>query len=122
MKIPIIPKINSIHFGCKWLGVCFLLGGVIPFIIWLLFRIFLWGLCVIEGILLAGFIIVFIIEMQQDFGKIPYCERHLKKTIPFDTKTQYSVIQISTCAGEKIAGFRSINDGPFTEVMLVRTD
>lgn len=120
MKKIVIPKINSIHFGGKWIGLALLVGGVIPLVIWLLFHIFLWELCVIGGIILLGFIIVFAIEMHQDFGKIPYYQRHLKKTIPFDPKTQYAVIKTSVCTGEKVAGFRSMTDGHFTEVMLVR--
>ena len=122
MKKPAIPKINSIHFGAKWIGVSFLIGGVIPLIIWLLFHIFLWGFCVIGGIILLGFVIVFAIEMHQDFGKIPYHERHLKEAIPFDSQKQYAVIRCSICTGEKVAGFKSIEDGHFTEVMLIRTD
>lgn len=122
MKKLSIPKINSIHFGARWIGVGFLLGGVIPLIIWLLFHIFLWELCVIGGIIIVGFVIVFAIEMHQDFGKIPYYERHLKETIPFDPQKQYAVIRSSICTGEKVAGFKSIEDGHFTEVMLVRTD
>ena len=66
MKKLAIPKINSIHFGAKWIGGSFLIGGVIPLIIWLLFHIFLWGFCVIGGIILLGFVIVFAIEMHQD--------------------------------------------------------
>lgn len=121
MKKPVIPKINSIHFGGKWLGIGILIGGVIPLIIWLLFHIFFWVLCVIGGIIIAGFIVVFAIEMHQDFGKIPFYQRHLKETIPFDSQKQYAVIRSSVCTGEKVAGFKSIEDGSFTEVMLIRT-
>lgn len=56
------------------------------------------------------------------FGKIPYYERHLKETIPFDPQKQYAVIRSSICTGEKVAGFKSIEDGHFIEVMLIRTD
>ena len=56
------------------------------------------------------------------FGKIPYYERHLKETIQFDSQKQYAVIRSSICTGEKVAGFKSIEDGHFTEVMLIRTD
>lgn len=122
MKKLVIPKINSIHFGGKWIGISFLLGGILPFIIWLLFHIFLWEFCVIGGIILLGFVIVFTVEMHQDFAEIPYYERHLKETIPFDPQQQYAVIRSSICTGEKVAGFKSIADGHFTEVMLVRTE
>lgn len=122
MKKRDIPKINSIHFGGIWIGIGVLIGAVIPFVIWLLFHVFLWGLCVIGGMILAGFVIVFAIEMHQDFGKVPYYERHLAETIPFDPQKQYPVIRSSICTGEKVAGFKSIADGYFTEVMLIKTD
>lgn len=122
MKRFIIPKINTIHYGGKWIGIGVLLGGLIPLLIWLVFHIFLWELCVIGGIILVGFCIVFAIEMRQDFGKIPYYERHLKETIPFNPQKQYAVIRSSICTGEKVAGFINIDDGHFTEVMLIQTD
>lgn len=122
MKRLVTTKINSIHFGGRWIGIVFLLGGIIPFFIWLLFHIFLWELCVLGGIIVVGFIIMFGIEMHQDFWKIPYYERHLKETIPFNPQKQYAVIRSSICTGEKVAGFKSIEDGHFTEVMLIRTD
>ena len=89
---------------------------------WLLSGVFLWGLCIAGGVILAAFTVVFAVEMHQDFGKIPYYERHLKETIPFDPQKQYAVIRSSVCTGEKIAGFKNIDDGHFTEVMLIRTD
>lgn len=122
MKKIVIPKINTIHFGLKWIGAAFLIGGVIPLIIWLLFHIFIWELCVIGGFISAGFFIVFAIEMHQDFEKTLYYEKHLKDTIPFDSQKQYAVIRCSICTGEKVAGFINIDDGHFTEVMLIRTD
>ena len=118
----VIHKINSIHFGGKWIGLGLLISGIIPLSIWLLFHIFLWELCVIGGVILVGFFIVFAVEMHQDFAKVPYYERHLKETIPFDPKKQYAVIRSSICTGEKVAGFKNIEDGHFTEVMLIRTD
>ena len=60
--------------------------------------------------------------MHQDFGKTLYYEKHLKDTIPFDSQKQYAVIRCSICTGEKVAGFINIDDGHFTEVMLIRTD
>lgn len=49
-------------------------------------------------------------------------ERDLKETIPFDPQKQYAVIRSSICTGEKVAGFKNIEDGHFTEVMLIRTE
>lgn len=117
-----ISKINSIHFGGIWIGIGLLTGAIIPFIIWLVFHILLWWLCVVGGIILVVFGIIFTIEMHQDFGKIPYYERHLKETIPFDPQKQYAVIMSSICTGEKVAGFKNIENGHFTEVMLINTD
>lgn len=121
MKKLTIPKVNSIHFGGKWIGIGLLIGGVIPLLVWLVFHIFLWELCVSGGIILLIFGIVFAIEMHQDFGKISYYEQHLKETIPFDPQKQYAVIRSSICTGEKVAGFKNIEDGHFTEVMLIKT-
>lgn len=49
-------------------------------------------------------------------------KRDLKETIPFDPQKQYAVIRSSICTGEKVAGFKNIEDGHFTEVMLIRTE
>lgn len=43
-----------------------------------------------------------------------------KNIIPFDPEKQYAVIRSSICTGEKVAGFKSLEDGHFTEVMLIR--
>lgn len=120
MKKLEIPKINSIHFGGTWIAIACLTGILLPAVAWLFFHVFLWGLCVIGGVILLGFIIVFLIEMQQDFGKVPYYERHLKETIPFDPETQYAVIRSSICTGEQVAGFRDKKTGSFKEVMLIQ--
>ena len=53
-------------------------------------------------------------------NKIPYYERHLKETIPYDPQKQYAVIRASICTGEKVAGFKNYEDAHFTEVMLIR--
>ncbi|MBO5451109.1 MAG: aspartate dehydrogenase [Lachnospiraceae bacterium] len=41
--------------------------------------------------------------------------------MPFNPQKQYAVIRSSICTGEKVAGFKNIEDGHFTEVMLIRT-
>ena len=43
-----------------------------------------------------------------------------KNLIPFDPDKQYAVIRSSVCTGEKVAGFKNIEDGHFTEVMLIK--
>ena len=117
-----IPKINSIHFGAAWIGISLAVGLLLPAVIWIITGVFYWGLSIIGGIILSGFIIVFIIEMHQDFGKEPYYQRYLDKDIPFDPDKQIAVIKCSICTGEQVAGFKSKEDGHFTEVMLIRED
>ena len=92
---------------------------VIPGIVWLLFRYFMWWMIVIGMLILAAFFIVFMIEMRQDNSKIPYYERTLRDKIPFDPEKQYAVIRSSICTGEKIAGFKNYGDAHFVEVMLI---
>ena len=115
-----IPKINSIHFGAAWIGISLGVGLLLPAVIWLLTGVFYWGCSILGGILLFGFIIVFCIEMKQDFGKKPYYEQYLNDDIPFDPDKQTAVIRCSICTGEQVAGFKSKENGHFTEVMLIR--
>ena len=115
-----IPKINSIHFGAAWIGISLGVGLLLPAVIWLITGVFYWGCSVLGGILLFGFIIVFCIEMKQDFGKKPYYEQYLSDDIPFDPDKQTAVIRCSICTGEQVAGFKSRENGHFTEVMLIR--
>lgn len=115
-----IKKINSIHFGAAWIVISLVVGLLLPAVIWIITDVFYWGLTVIGGIILLGFIIVFSIEMKQDFGKKPYYETYLSEDIPFDPDKQIAVIKCSICTGEQVAGFKSKEDGHFTEVMLIR--
>ncbi|SEK64890.1 hypothetical protein [Ruminococcus albus] len=117
-----IPKINSLDFGAKWIAVSLVIGLLLPAVIRIITGVFCWGLCIIGGIILLGFIIVFSIEMHQDFGKTPYYESYLSEDIPFDPDKQTAVVRCSICTGEQIAGFKNKEDGHFTEVMLIRDD
>ena len=54
------------------------------------------------------------------FCKKPNYEQDLSADIPFDSEKQIAVIKCSICTGEKVAGFKSKEDGHFTEVMLIR--
>ena len=38
----------------------------------------------------------------------------------YDRENQKPVICSSICTGEKVAGFRDVNTGKFTEIMLIR--
>lgn len=115
-----IPKINSIHFGAVWIGISLLIGVLLPAVIWIATDVYYWGLSIIGGIILLGFIIVFCMEMKQDSGKKPYYEQYLSEDIPFDSDKQIAVIKCSICTGEQVAGFKNKEDGHFTEVMLIR--
>ena len=115
-----IPKINSVHFGATWIGISLVVGLLLPAVIWLFTDTFYWGFSVIGGIILLGFIIVFSIEMKQDFGKKPYYEQYLSEDIPFDPDKQIAVVKCSICTGEQVAGFKNKEDGKFIEVMLLR--
>ena len=115
-----MPKINSVHFGAKWIGSALVIGVLLPAVIWILTDVFYWGFSVIGGILLFGFIIVFCIEMKQDSVRKPYYEQYLGEDIPFDPDKQIAVIKCSICNGEQVAGFKSKENGHFTEVMLIR--
>ena len=117
-----MPKINSIHFGAAWIAISLVVGILTPFVIWLVTDVFHWGLSIIGGIILLGFIIVFSIEMHQDHGKKPYYERYLSEDIPFDPDKQIAVIKCSICTGEQVAGFKNKEDGHFTEVMVISDD
>ena len=122
MSLKKIPKINTISYGGKWIGIGLVFAAVIPGVIWLIFRVFLWWICAAGIVILVAFFVVFSIEMWQDNRKIPYYERTLKEKIPYDPEKQYAVMRVSICTGEKVAGFKNYNDSHFTEVMLIRDD
>ena len=46
----------------------------------------------------------------------------IKPAIPFDPSTQVPVIKSSVCTGEKVAGFKDIRSGRFTDVALIRSE
>ena len=114
-----IPKINSVHFGGKWISAGVVTGIVIPLIL----RLIAGRLCrlpiLIGAIILLTFLALLAAEMHQDFGKIPYYLKVLKEQIPFDPEKQDVVIRCSVCTNEKIAGFRDRQDGHFTAVMVI---
>lgn len=45
-----------------------------------------------------------------------------RKTKSYDLENEKPAIRASICTGEKVAGFRDLRTGGFTEVMLVRND
>ena len=46
--------------------------------------------------------------------------RRKVKKCPYDRETLRPVIRSSICTGEQVAGFRNIQTGKFSEVMLIR--
>ena len=115
-----MPKINSIHFGAAWIAISLVIGLLLPGVIYIFSNVFYWGLSLIGGIVLLGFIIAFIIEMRQDSGKKPYYERYLSEDIPFDPEKQIAVIKSSICTGEQVAGFKDKRSGKFEEIALIK--
>lgn len=109
-------KINSIHFGLPGIGLSLLVGLVIPLIVRLFTGVFPWPLSVAGGAGLVSF--VFAIGMHQDnSGK-----KNLSETVPYDPERQIPVLKCSICTGERIAGFKDIESGHITEVMVIRSD
>ena len=48
--------------------------------------------------------------------------RKKQEAPPYPPAVQRPVIRASICTGERTAGFRNLQTGKFTEVMLVRTE
>ena len=115
-----LPKIYSIAFGGIWISIGLLIGLVFPLVIWLIKKVVLWPLVITGGIILLAFFIVLMIELKQDFGRMPNYEQGLAVKIPFDPNKQCAVIRCSICTGEKVAGFKNLEDGSITEVMLIK--
>ena len=117
-----MKKINSIHFGGKMILAGVLAMILLPLVIWLIAGVFNWYYLLPGGIILLVFGILFIFEMRQDDGKIPYYQRHLKDTVSFDPGQQIPVIRSSICTGEKVAGFKDKETRHFTEVVVIRDE
>ncbi len=52
----------------------------------------------------------------------PRYDHSLSENVPFDPDKQIAVLKCSICNGEQVAGFKSKENGHFTEVMLIRSD
>ena len=117
----VLPKINSNRYGGLWIGAGLLVGLVIPIVLWFVLHRVVWPLVIAGGVILTAFWVLFAIEMHQDNGAVPFFERTLPGTIPYDPEKQDAIIRCSICTGEKVAGFKNKADGHFTEVMLIRS-
>ena len=114
-------RISTVHYGGIWIAAGLVTGLVIPCAVHLTGHAFPVCLSAAGGVILAAFLIVFLIEMRRASGKISLYKKHPADTVPFDPETQEAVIRSSVCTGEKVAGFRDRNTGHFTEVMLIRS-
>lgn len=48
--------------------------------------------------------------------------QELSQPISYDKDRQTAVIRCSICTGEQVAGFKNLEDGSFTEVMLIKNE
>ena len=117
-----MKKINSVHFGGKLLGSGLAAAVLVPLIIKLITGTFSPWFLLPGGTVLIIWLILFIIEMRQDFAKVPYYAKHLSDTVKYDSARQYAVIRSSICTGEAVAGFKDRETGHFTEVTVIRND
>ena len=117
-----MKKISSIHYGGKLLGIGLVTTVIVPLTFKMITGTFPWWSLLPGGITLTVWLILFIIETHQDFGKVPHYEKHLSDDIPFDSAHQDAIIRSSVCTGEMIAGFRDRENGHFTEVMVIRSE
>ena len=116
-----MKKINSIHFGGKWIAAGIIVGAVIPFILWIILGRIIWPLVITGEIILAAFAVILAVEACQDAGTVPHDLKTMKEPTGYDPEKQYPVIRSSICTGEKTAGFKSKADGHFTKVMLIQS-
>ena len=115
------PKINTSEYGGKWVGTGVFVGIVLPFFLRLVLGRILWPLVIAGGVILAAFCAALAMEARQGDGGVPYYQKTLRETIPFDPETQVAVIRSSICTGERVAGFKNKADGHFTEVMVLHS-
>ena len=60
----------------------------------------------------------YIVTLMFSEDKAMFHKKVQKET--YDRENQKPVIRSSICTGEKVAGFKDIQTGKFTEVMLIR--
>lgn len=117
-----MQKINSIHFGLPWILISLLVGIVIPIIIKLFTGIFMWPFTLVGGIELIFFAITFIKDKKKDNGNVKHCKNNFSIKVPYNREKQIPVLKCSICTGERIAGFKDIETGHITEVLVIRSD
>ena len=117
-----MQKINSIRFSLPWILISLLVGIAIPIIVRFITGIFMWPFSLVGGIGLILFAIIFIKDKNKDIGREKRCKNNFFKNIPYDREKQIPVLKYSICTGERIAGFKEIETGHITEVLVIRSD
>ena len=117
-----MQKINSIHCGLPCILISLLVGIVIPVIIRFITGIFMWTFTLVGGIGLILFAITFIKDKKKDNGNVTHFKNNFSINVPYDREKQIPVLKCSICTGERIAGFKDIETGHITEVLVIRSD
>lgn len=117
-----MQKINTSNFGLPWILISLLVCIVIPVIIKFITGIFMWPFTLVGGIGLIFFAITFIKDKKKDNGNVKHCKNNFSIKVPYDREKQIPVLKCSICTGERIAGFKDIETGHITEVLVIRSD
>lgn len=117
-----MQKINSIHFGLPRILISLIVGVFIPVIIKFITGIFMWPFTLVGGIGLISFVFIFIKDKKKDNGRKKRCKNNFFINVPYDREKQIPVLKCSICTGERIAGFKDIESGHITEVLVIRSD
>lgn len=117
-----MQKINTSNFSLPWILISLLVGIVIPVIIKFITGIFMWPFTLVGGIGLIFFAITFIKEMKKDNGNVKHCKNNFSIKVPYNREKQIPVLKCSICTVERIAGFKDIETGHITEVLVIRSD
>ena len=117
-----MQKINTSNFSLPWILISLIVGIVIPVIIKLFTGIFMWPFTLVGGIGLIFCAITFIKDKKKDNGNVKHCKNNFSINIPYDREKQIPVLKCSICTGERIAGFKDIETGHITEVLVIRSD
>ena len=113
---------RNTHFGLPWILISLILGVVIPVIIRFITGIFMWPFSLVGGIGLIFCAITFIKEMKKNNGNVKHIKNNFSIHVPYDREKQIPVLKCSICTGERIAGFKDIETGHITEVLVIRSD
>lgn len=82
----------------------------------------MWPFSLVGGLGLISFAITFIKDKKKDNGNVKHCKNNFSIKVPYDREKQIPVLKCSICTGERIAGFKDIETGHITEVLVIRSD